>query len=277
MSNRLLLIIIGLLVANLVVGIVKSPTDTASVTDDGSVGLVRPWFIDEAFASDERSARAVNNIANEAGISAYVKTPAAINLTLARTALTSEIEVNSNYLLGTITPGTYTGDFSVQVMIHRTGWIMAWYHKDQVASMVVHVKDSTLANKTKLSLAIDAVTTKLRIAAITPSYYHFKYPTANRMVIARKLANNGYEMKIGIPPEVTVLESSSYIEPYCYYGDGSKLLINDEKIFDICWNNYTLDEKDHYGNITDKLTAGGSANKLFFNHHQLAVVMIYRA
>ncbi|MBM4414066.1 MAG: hypothetical protein FJ040_11570 [Chloroflexi bacterium] len=96
MSNRLLLIIIGLLVANLVVGIVKPSVDTAGINDDGSVGLVRPWFIDEALASDERSNRAIASIADEAGISAYVKTPTAILLSRAKTAFSSVTAENSN-------------------------------------------------------------------------------------------------------------------------------------------------------------------------------------
>jgi hypothetical protein len=212
MSNRLLLIIIGLLMANLVVGIVKSPTDTASVTDDGSVGLVRPWFIDEAFASDDRSARAVASIATEAGISAYIKTPTAILLSRAETAFTSVTFKNSNYILGTITPAGYDAYWGAQVMVHKTGWIMAWYHKDWLASTVVHVNDKSFANKTKLSLAIDKVTTALKINAINPTYYHFKYPSANRMLIARKSLVSGYMMRVSYPSSFTYYDTSAYYE-----------------------------------------------------------------
>ncbi|MFM2033174.1 MAG: hypothetical protein RLZZ297_1939, partial [Chloroflexota bacterium] len=208
MSNRLLFVIIGLLVANLFVGIRQQNPSTSTSTStehsaDGELSLLRPWFLDTAYASDDRSARAVTNIADEAGISAYVKTASAINLTLASTAFTSPVESNTNYILGTITPTGYDADFGAQVMVHKSGWIMAWYHKDRVTSTIVHVNDTTLANKTKLSLVIDAVTTKLRIAALTPTYYHFKYPTANRMVIARKIESSGRYMYISLPLAVT--------------------------------------------------------------------------
>ena len=212
MSNRLLLIIIGLLVANLVISVVKPSVDTAHVNDDGSVGLVRPWFIDEALASDDRSARAIASIADEAGISAYVKTPTAILLSRAKTAFTSVTVENSNYILGTITPAGYSAYWGAQVMVHRTGWIMAWYHKDWLASTVVHVNDKTFANKTKLSVAIDAVTTALKINAISPSYYHFKYPTANRMLIARTSLVSGHMMRVSYPSSFTYFDTSAYYE-----------------------------------------------------------------
>lgn len=241
MSNRLLLVIIGLLVANLVVGIVKSPTDTASVADDGSIGLVRPWFIDEALASDDRSARAIASIADEAGISAYVKTPTAILLSRAKTAFTSVTVENSNYILGTITPAGYSAYWGAQVMVHRTGWIMSWYHKDWLASTVVHVNDKTFANKTKLSVAIDAVTTALRINAISPTYYHFKYPTANRMLIARKSLVSGYKMRVSYPSSFTYFDTSAYYE----YDTETRYEYNKCSEY-AGWDGYTHDFEDGY-------------------------------
>lgn len=214
MSNKLLLVIIGLLVANLVVGIVNSPSDSlqSDANADGAIGLVRPWFIDEALASDDRSARAIADISSEAGISAYVKTPTAILLSRAQTAFTSITAQNSNYIMGTITPAGYDAYWGAQVMVHKTGWIMAWYHKDWLASTVVHVNDKTFANKTKLSLAIDKVTTALRITSINPTYYHFKYPTANRMLIARKSLVSGHKMRVSYPSTFTYFDTSAYYE-----------------------------------------------------------------
>ncbi len=214
MSNKLLLVIIGLLVANLVVGIVNSPSDSLQndANADGAIGLVRPWFIDEALASDDRSARAIADISSEAGISAYVKTPTAILLSRAQTAFTSITAQNSNYIMGTITPAGYDAYWGAQVMVHKTGWIMAWYHKDWLASTVVHVNDKTFANKTKLSLAIDKVTAALRITSINPTYYHFKYPTANRMMIARKSLVSGHKMRVSYPSTFTYFDTSAYYE-----------------------------------------------------------------
>jgi hypothetical protein len=310
MSNRLLLIIIGLLMANLVVGIVKSPTDTASVTDDGSVGLVRPWFIDEAFASDDRSARAVASIATEAGISAYIKTPTAILLSRAETAFTSVTFKNSNYILGTITPAGYDAYWGAQVMVHKTGWIMAWYHKDWLASTVVHVNDKSFANKTKLSIAIDKVTTALKINAINPTYYHFKYPSANRMLIARKSLVSGYMMRVSYPSSFTYYDTSAYYEydvtydnpgnmnypagacvaGYWYDTDYKKdylgLYINDEIII----NQITAFPSDNaqYKDLSAKMVKD-YMNELEFNTsagyltgpspkrcHTMAIVIVYR-
>lgn len=77
---------------------------------------------------------------------------------------------------------------------------------------MVHVNDKTFANKTKLSLAIDKVTAALRISAINPTYYHFKYPAANRMLIARKSLTSGYMMRVSYPSSLTYYDTSAYYE-----------------------------------------------------------------
>lgn len=214
MSRKVTLLLALLLMANLVVGIISfnRSNSSAAADADGAVGLERPWFIDEAFASDDRSTRAIADISSEAGISAYVKTPTAILLSRAETAFTSVTFKNSNYILGTITPAGYDAYWGAQVMVHKTGWIMAWYHKDWLASTVVHVNDKSFANKTKLSLAIDKVTAALRITSINPTYYHFKYPTANRMLIARKSLVSGHMMRVSYPSTFTYYDTSAYYE-----------------------------------------------------------------
>jgi hypothetical protein len=213
MSNRLLLIVAALLIVNISISAwTKSTSDTTSGTapTDGALALVRPWFIDEALASDDRSNRLIANIANEAGLSAYIKTPTAINLSLANTAFTSVTTTDPNYLMGVIVPTGYSAYWGAQVVVHKTGWIMAWYHKDWLASTIVNVNDTTFANKTKLSLAIDAVITTLKIKTIDPTYYHFKYPEANRMLIARKSMISGYVMRVGYPSTFTYYDTSAF-------------------------------------------------------------------
>jgi hypothetical protein len=163
-------------------------------------------------AGDDRSARAITNIANEAGISAYIKTPSAITLSLATTAFTSITTNDPNYVMGVIVPAGYSAYWGAQVLVHKSGWIMAWYHKDWLAATVVNVNDKTFANTTKLSLAIDKVTTTLKIKNITPTYYHFKYPDANRLLIARKSLVSGYMMRVGYPSDLTYYDASGYYE-----------------------------------------------------------------
>jgi archaellin len=258
MSNRLLLIVAALLIANMGIAVwTKSASNMPSGTTapDGAIALVRPWFIDEALASDDRSARAIINIANEAGVSAYVKTPSTITLALATTAFTSVTTNDSNYVMGVIIPAGYSAYWGVQVLVHKSGWIMAWYHKDWLAATVVNVNDKTFANNTKLSLAIDKVTTTLKIKNIIPTYYHFKYPDANRLLIARKSLISGYMMRVGYPSALTYYDASGYYEydtevsgfdwdkcstKYEYYSSGDNdwsnkyigLFLNGQKIID---------------------------------------------
>ena len=246
MSNKLLLLVAALLIANLGVAVWNNSatrTSTDAAAADGALSLVRPWFIDEALASDDRSARVITNIANEAGISAYVKTPAAILLSRAKTAFTSVIVEDSNYILGTITPTGYPAYWGAQVLVHKNGWIMAWYHKDWLASTVVHVNDKTFANKTKLSVAIDAVTTALKITAISPTYYHFKYPTANRMLIARKSLVSGHMMRVSYPSTFTYFDTSAYYE---YDTEINYSIGKCSEVSNGYYNNYRNDFKDGY-------------------------------
>lgn len=129
-------------------------------------------------------------------------------------------------------------------MVHRTGWIMAWYHKDWLASTVVHVNDKTFANKTKLSVAIDAVTTALKINAINPTYYHFKYPTANRMLIARKSLVSGHKMRVSYPSSFTYFDTSAYYEYDVTYDNPGNWGYPDGAC--VAENNYDTDYKKDY-------------------------------
>jgi hypothetical protein len=66
MRKYILLTVCLLLIANLVVGVqlLQKPNVTAEIpAEDGAVALVRPWFIDQAMASEDRDARAIAIVA----------------------------------------------------------------------------------------------------------------------------------------------------------------------------------------------------------------------
>lgn len=131
MSRKIIFGFALLLISNLVIGVmlINTPvTPTLPPKSDDALGLIRPLFIDQARAN--ASTRAIANIADEAGLTAYGKTATAITLSRARSAFTS-IEVDTpDYLIGTITPTGYPAYWSAHVLVHKTGWVMAWYARD---------------------------------------------------------------------------------------------------------------------------------------------------
>ena len=258
MSNRLLLIIIGLLVANLVVGIVKSPTDTASVTDDGSVGLERPWFIDEAFASDERTSRAIADISDEAGMSAYVKSSRTINLTNARKAFTRGVEdQTADYIIGLIPIPGYDASWDAHVLVHRTGWILAYYPNTWVAAKAVNEKHQIVGGSTKLSLAIDAVGSKIAQSFATKSYYNFAQPSATKMLVIH--FKNDQDPRLKLPSSFTYYEKS--LMYYCASWS-NEFFVETNKIID-CASSGTF----RYSDISSQLIEDTFVQLNSYTHH----------
>ena len=228
MSRKLLLVLALSGLLNLVAGIwyFQEPNTQLPPGEDGALTLTRPWFIDHVLANEERTNRAVANIADEAGLAAYAKISTPFLLSRVEPAFTSITEKDpaGNYILGVITPTGYSPYWGAQVLVHKTGWVLAWYHKDWLASTIVHVKDTTFSNKTKLSLPIDTITSTLKIATVTPSYYHFKYPNANRLLIARKSLVSGYKIRMSYPSTFTYYDTSAYYEYATeHIGHGSHL------------------------------------------------------
>ncbi len=212
MSRNSIFGFVLLLVSNLVIGImlIDKPVAPTPPANDGALGLVRPLFIDQARANP--STRAIANIADEAGLAAYGKTAAAITLNRARSAFTS-IEIDTpDYLIGMITPTGYPAYWSAHVLVHKTGWVMAWYARDWLAAKIINVKDLNFTNSTKLSLALDIVTSKLSLTPIAPTYYHFKYPSATQLVIVRKSLSSGRSVTIQLPQEFTYVDVSAFYQ-----------------------------------------------------------------
>jgi hypothetical protein len=246
MSNKLLLVIIGLLVANLVVGVVKSPSDTlqSDTNADGALGLVRPWFIDEALASDDRSARAIADISSEAGMSAYVKSARSINLTNAKRAFTRGVEdQTADYIIGLVPIPGYASEWDAHVLVHRTGWILAYYPNTWVASRTINEKQQTVAS-TKLSLAIDQVSRNIVQNFPTKSDYNFAHPSATKMLVIH--FKNGQDPRLKLPGSFTYYEKSILFYSYNY----DDFHIEETKIIDGRW------DKFYYLNIDSQLSEG---------------------
>ncbi len=218
MSRKIVWLIIVLLGLNLIVGVQQNRIQQLAEEDDGMT-LQRPWFLDTVRASDERSARALEDISNEAGMSAYVKSATAINLTNARKAFTKGVEAQTaDYIIGLVPITGYDASWDVHVLVHRTGWILAYYPKEWVTAKALNEKHQIVGGNTKLSLAIDAVGAKIgQSFSAKYSYYNFAHPSATKMLVI--YFKNSQDPRLRLPSSYTYYEKSLMLySSYYWYG-----------------------------------------------------------
>lgn len=71
----------------------------------------------------------------------------------------------------------YLAHWNVHVLVHKNGWVMAWYHKDWPAINILDTRAATFGTSTKLSLALTPVGGRIG-QALKPTYYNFAFPDA---------------------------------------------------------------------------------------------------
>lgn len=239
MSRKGLFGLAILLFANLIVGIVSiSQTglphkSVESPAADGAIALVRPWIIDEAIASEDRDAKAIANIADEAGMAAYAKSPSAITLSRVTPLFTGGIEVQtSDYIIGLVPLTGYLAHWNVHVLVHKNGWVMAWYHKDWPAINILDTRAATFGTSTKLSLALTAVGGRIG-QALTPTYYDFAFPDATKLLMINKMRASGSTVRISLPASFLYYDKGLYVDTDTDYWT-DEILINNASVYECC-------------------------------------------
>lgn len=256
MTRKAVLILALLLLGNLIIGIMsmsgRTSADTTSA--DGALSLERPWFIDEVAAKDLSKISAINDISEEAGMSAYVKSASAINLPNAKKAFTRGIEMETaDYVIGVVPIPGYDNSWDAHVLVHKTGWILAYYPRAWPSAKALNEKHQTIGGSTKLSLAVDAVGSKISQSFGTKSYYNFAYPSATKMLVI--FFKNNQDPRLKFPSSYTYYEksvmfttSSSSAE---WWGsrwkvrDGAELCIVGRNNFSYCDVSSKLTENDY--------------------------------
>jgi hypothetical protein len=236
MRKYVLLTVCLLLIANLIVGVqlLQKPNVTAEIpVDDGAVALVRPWFIDQALASEDREARAIASIADEAGMAAYAKSPAAITLSRVTPLFTGGIEVQtSDYIIGLVPLTGYLAHWNVHVLVHKNGWVMAWYHKDWPAINILDTRASTFGTSTKLSLALTAVGGRIG-QTLAPTYYDFAFPDATKLLMINKMRASGSTVRISLPASFLYYDKGLYAD-VSGSAFGDEVFINSSRVYICC-------------------------------------------
>jgi hypothetical protein len=157
-----------------------------------------------------------------------VKSATTINLTNARKAFTKGVEAQTaDYIIGLVPITGYDASWDVHVLVHRTGWILAYYPKEWVTAKALNEKHQIVGGSTKLSLAIDAVGAKIAQSFSAKSYYNFAHPSATKMLVI--YFKDGQDPRIKLPSSFTYFEKSlmAFGQFSCNFGIiGQGCLIN---------------------------------------------------
>ena len=208
------------------------------------ISLELPSFIAVARGSNVQMMSAGTNfLEEEAGITAYSNVMMDIDLDKAK-AVYRTIEVEKeNYTIGSVALPNYDESEDVHVYVHKDGWIVAYYLKDEpIAKMVSykHYQEGGEDVVLKLDTALGEMCDGVGLPLISTSYYDFRYPNANRIMIIvdGQWVEGTNTFDLMIPSDVRVYDRS-----YCHWfwdtrGSSFKLdgtEISNLNYCDDCW------------------------------------------
>jgi hypothetical protein len=159
---------------------------------NGEIALVKPPFLSNVSAA---TSPGPNFLYQEAGISAYTNVGQTIDIKTVSSIFKTIEKQTSDYIVGTVAlpgypdntvPGHPETDY-IHVYADTNGWIVAYYLKDQPASMIVdwsNYGEDKVIKGTKLETVIDIVSKAAGVYVTTQKYYYdFNYPDANKLMI----------------------------------------------------------------------------------------------
>ena len=194
------LLISAFLATNL---LIRNPSRESDIAARGAIFLARPAFaegMDTTFLEEE------------AGISAYTNVGQAIDLEMAKTVFRTIEYETDEYIVGSVPLPDYAETEDVHVFVHRDGWVVSYYLRDEPTGKIVDWEDygGGAITGTKLEDGIFVVCAAIGVAAGDYKYYHFKYPYANKLMIVAEEANaDGYDtFRIKLPSDFIFYERS---------------------------------------------------------------------
>lgn len=175
--------------------------------DDGSIALKPPPFISVAHAQGGTSFADT-----EAGISAYIRSNSTINLLTVVNMYRTIEQQTDEYILGSMEVSGYDDSHDVKVYVHRDGWIMAYYPRNQPTSRIFDWPsyDGSGNLPTKLEKVLTQVSQQVGAPSEAPTFYHFAHPHANRlMLVAEYMSTSSTDsFEITLPLSFDFHESS---------------------------------------------------------------------
>ena len=144
-----------------------------------------------------------NFLEAEAGISAYTNVQQAVDLTKAKNAFRTIEHQTEDYIVGSVPLSDYDEEEDVHAYVHKTGWIVAYYLREEPAAKILDWKNYGEDGKiygTKLETGLSVLCSACQVAPREVKYYDFRCPEANRLLIvadaAYQVAEDSFTVKI---------------------------------------------------------------------------------
>ena len=156
---------------------------------------------------------------DEAGISAYFKSPDAINLSQVRAEFRTIEDETADYIIGSVPVPGYYESADPHVYVHRDGWILAYYLRDNPVGKIVDT-NAKIITTTKLKNVVAAVAGAAGAAFSDVVYYDFRYANATHMMFIAEDSADGTAFTVQLPSTYGYFERSWAYQkaaPGCYF------------------------------------------------------------
>jgi hypothetical protein len=232
------LFILSLSAVLLLGGLALWPSQAPPNAENGFV-LAPPAFMNTVNAAPENSFGTV--LDEQAGISAYFKADVVLDLRKVKEEFrTIELET-ANYVVGSVPIPNYDESHDVHVYVHQTGWVLAYYLKQDPTAKIFDWRAGPSATKLQMALSIIAGAVG-QPSPNPPTYYDFRYPNATNLILMSDTAyiNNWSttyrdSFEVNLPSDLSYYEiswslvSDTNCAAYGYKGFG-KFYVNDTLI-----------------------------------------------
>lgn len=174
-----------------------------------AIALQPPPFLSIARAEANQPA---NFADDEAGIAGYIKVNQTIDLNKVDDLCRNITAQTSDYLICSIDVPDYDDNHAPTVYMHKDGWVMAYYRNNEPVSKLIDFRHYTGDAKlpTKFEQVINLVVAKIGAPSATPTYYHFAYPNAKKMILIADKAEPGRtdDFQVNLPSGFSYFEES---------------------------------------------------------------------
>ena len=207
-----------------------APQPVAPALGDNAIPLRAPSFVAIANAQ-EKGDTPTAFPQDEAGISAYFHASNAINLADVRSIYRVIEAETSDYLIGSVPPANYPERFDVHVYIHRSGWFLAYYLVADPAAKIFDWNAYTSGSiPTLLENVLAVAANAAGVSYPGATYYDFRFPNANRLLLAAEDNRNGSQFQVNLPGSYAYYERSWSLRSTAYWAhlnlDGVRIIDN---------------------------------------------------
>ncbi len=169
------------------------------VSVEQSLRLEAPPFVHIAYAQEQPTDFDLGAyLDQEAGISAYYKSPDAITLSQVRSQFRTIETETADYIIGSVAVPNHDENYDVHVYVHTTGWILAYYLRPDPVSKIIDMYNVTI-NSTRLKTVVAIIAGAVGAPFTEASYYDFRYPNATHLLLVLEDSGNGNDFTIQIP------------------------------------------------------------------------------